>query len=76
MFSYFLSDERHEMDDVIGRSREFFTELWILRRDTNRTRIEMTSTHHDTSDGDERSCRKPILIRSEHRGEDDVATSQ
>ena len=52
----FISDKKEKVDDVFRRAREFFSQLRVLRCNTNGTGVEMTLPHHDASHCDERSC--------------------
>ena len=53
---------------------ELLSQFRILSRDADRASIEMTLSHHDAAQSDQRSRRKSKLFRTQHRGHDNVAT--
>ena len=58
---------------MLGLSGELAAQLRILRRDPDRTRVEVALPHHDAALDDERCRREAELVRAEHRADDDVA---
>ena len=50
--------------------------LRILRRNPNRTCIELADPHHDTTDGDKRSCGEAILLRTKQRSDGQITAGQ
>ena len=61
----FLRDEEEVVDDMLGLAREFFPKFRVLRRDANRTRIEVAFAHHDAAGRYERCGCEPELLGSE-----------
>ena len=69
-----LGDEEHEVDDVLGLAGEALPQLGILRRDPDRTGVEMAGAHHYAPRRDQRRRREAHLVRAEERCDDDVST--
>src|SRR6185503_853133 len=64
----FLRDKHHEVDEVRRISSELRSQFGILRRHTHRTSIQVTRTHHDATERDERRSSEAKLFRSEQCG--------
>ena len=69
----FLRDELHEVDDMLRIAHELLAKLRILRRDADRTSIQLADAHHDAAEYDERSRREAEFLRTEQGGDRDVA---
>ena len=54
-------------------AHEFLAQLRILRRDADRTSIQMADAHHDAAEHDERSRREAEFFRAEQSSDRDVA---
>src|SRR6185436_11528870 len=72
--AHFLGDEEEEVDDMFGLTTEFPAQHGILCGNTDRTRIQMAFTHHDTAGNHKRSGSKTKLICTQHCSYHDVAT--
>ena len=51
-FAHFLGDEEEEVDDMLGQADEALAQHRVLRRDADRTGVEMALAHHDAAGGD------------------------
>ena len=69
----FLGDEEQEVDDVLGLAGEFLAQLRILRRDADRTGIQMALAHHDAAFGDQRRSGEAEFVGAEQCADDHVA---
>ena len=74
VLSHVLCDEPEEVDDVLGLAGEPRTQHRVLRRDADRAGVEVADTHHDAPGHDERCGREAVLLGTEQRGHDDIAT--
>ena len=72
-FAHFFGDEEEIVDDMLGRSGELLAQLRILRRDSDRTGVQMTLAHHDAAFDDERCRREAEFVGPQHRADDHVA---
>ncbi len=52
---------------------KLLAQLRILRRDADRTGVEVTLAHHDAAHGDQRRGAETDLLGAEQRGDDHVA---
>jgi hypothetical protein len=60
--------------DCIGCRGELGAQLRSLRRDSDRTRVEVARAHHQAPLGDQQRRPERHLVRSEQRCHDDVAS--
>src|SRR5450755_46151 len=78
-FRHILPDlfgkEKEKIDDVLGLPLKLLSKLWILRRNADRTSIEMTLAHHDAAHGDERCRGETKFLCPEQRCNHNVAAS-
>src|SRR3546814_4622501 len=51
-FAHFLGDEGHQVDDLLGRTRELLAQLLILRADSDGAGVRMALAHHDAAHRD------------------------
>jgi hypothetical protein len=72
-FAYFLSDEEEIIDDMLRLADEALAQHRVLRRDTDRTGVEMTLAHHDTASRNQRRGGETELIGAKQRAHDDIA---
>ena len=72
-FAHFLGDEEEEIDDVLGLADEALAQHRVLRRDADRTGVEMALAHHDAARRDQRRRGEAELVGAEQRADDDVA---
>ncbi len=70
-----LSEECEVVDEIFILTDEVSTQFGILCSDTERTSIEITLTHHHTSENDERQCTESEFLSTEQSHENDVTTS-
>ena len=73
VLAHLLGDEVHEVHDVGGIAGEFFAQFGILRRDADRTGVEMANPHHDATERHQRRRGKAKFFRAEQCGDDHVA---
>ncbi len=73
--THFFRDEKEIIHDMLGLTRKFFSQLWILRCDSHRTGVEMTLPHHHASFDDEWRSREPEFIGAKHRRDDHITPS-
>ena len=73
VLAHFLGDEAEEVDDELRLAGEVRAQLRILRRDADRTGVEMADAHHHAARHDERRGGEAELLGAEQRGDDDVA---
>ena len=69
----FFGDHKQVIDYVFGFACKLLAQLRILRSDPHRTSVEMTLTHHDAAERDQRRGRKTKLFGAQHRGNHHVA---
>src|SRR5690349_3725623 len=69
----FFGDVEEEVDDVLRRALELLAQNWILRRDADRTRIQVAFAHHDAAHGDQRRSGESEFFGAEQRGDGNVA---
>ncbi len=67
-------DELEEVDDELGVAAEPRAQLRVLRGHADRARVEVTHPHHDAARHDERSRGESVLLGTEQRRDDHVAT--
>src|SRR5204863_7855571 len=72
--AHLFGDELEEVDDELRLAGEPLAQLRILRRDTDRTGVEMADPHHDATRHDERRGGEAELLRTEQRSDHDIAT--
>ena len=65
--AHFLGDEAEEVLDVLRLARELLAQLRILRRDADRTGVEMADAHHHAAQHDQRRRRESELLGAEQR---------
>ncbi len=53
---------------------ELGAKFGVLRRHTDWASIEMALAHHDTSQSDQRSCRKTEFLGAKQSGDDHIAS--
>ncbi len=70
--SYVGGDEAKEVLDILGPAGESLAQFGILRRYSDRAGVEVTYPHHDAPGRDEWRRGKPVLLRPQQRGDDDV----
>ena len=71
--AHLLGDEEQVLHDVLGLPREALAQLRVLRRDADRTRVQVADAHQDAAHRDERRGREAELVGAEQRGDRDVA---
>ncbi len=69
-----LRNEAHEIHDVLGRAGELLPQARILRRDACGAGVQVTDTHHDAAQRDQRRRGEPELLGAQQRGDGDVAS--
>ena len=74
IFPKFLCNEFHEIHDIFRLTAEILTKFRILCRNTNRTGIQITYTHHDATHRYQRCCRKSEFFRTQNRGNRHITT--
>ena len=74
MLAHLLGDVLEERHDELGLAAEALAQLGVLRRDTDRARVEMADAHHHAARHDERRGGEAELLRAEQRRDHDVAT--
>ena len=73
VLAHLLGDVLEERDDELGLAAEPLAQLGVLRRDTDRTRVEMADAHHHAARHHERCGREAELLGAEQRRDHDVA---
>jgi hypothetical protein len=58
---------------MLGPAGELFAQHWVLRRNSDRTGVEVTLPHHDAALHHERRRGESKLLGSEQRGDDHIA---
>ena len=71
--AHFLGDEEEEIDDMLGQADEALAQLRVLRRDADRTGVEMAFAHHDAAGGDERRRGETELVGAQQGADHNVA---
>src|SRR5262249_60646047 len=69
----FEGDVAEEVLDELGFTGELLAQYWVLRRDADRTRVEVADAHHDATRDDERSRGEAKFFRAHQRRDDDIA---
>src|ERR1041384_5704027 len=72
--THFLRNEHHKVDEVRRISSELRSQFRILCGHADRAGVQMTSTHHDATERDERRSSKTKLFRAKQRGHNNVTT--
>src|SRR4051812_45044908 len=54
--THIVSDEGHEINNMLWIPSKFLAKLRILRSDPNRTSVQVADAHHHAANGDQRSC--------------------
>ena len=70
---HFLGDEEEEIDHVLRLPGELAAQHGILRRDADRTRVEVALAHQDAAFDDQRRRGEAEFVRAQHRADGDVA---
>src|SRR3546814_1893904 len=73
LFPYTTLFRSHQVDDLLGRTRELLAQLLILRADTDGAGVRMALAHHDAAHRDKAQSPDAELFGAENRGDDDVA---
>ena len=58
--------------DLLGRPRELLAQLWTLRGDADRARVDVARAHHQAALGEEERSAEADLVGAEKRGDDHV----
>ena len=72
--AHLLGDVLEEPDDVVGLAGVALAQHRVLRRHSHRTGVQVADPHQDAAGDHERSGREAVLLGSEQRGDDDVAS--
>ena len=72
-FAHFLRDKAHEVHHVGWIAREFRAEFWILSRDADRARVQVTDSHHDATETHQWRRGKPKFLCAQQRRNYNVA---
>ena len=75
IFTHFLSKECEVVDEIVRLANEMLAQFRILRSDAKRTGVEVTFTHHHTSEHDKGGSTETILLCTEQSHEHYVSTS-
>ena len=67
-----LADAGHNLSDVLGLALKLFTQLRILSCNTNRASVEVTFSHHNAAERDQRSCGKTKFFGTQQCGDCDI----
>ena len=66
-FTHFFSDEFKEINHELWLASKALAQLWVLRRDTNWTGIQMTHPHHHAAGNNQRRRCKTKLLSAKQR---------
>ena len=69
-----LSNKKQVVHDVLGLAMKLLSQLGVLRCNPHRTGVQVTLTHHDAAQRDQRCRRKSDFFGTEQRPDHDVAT--
>ena len=72
--AHLFGDEAEEVLDELGRAVELRPQLRILRRDADRTGVQVADAHHDAAHHHERRRGEAVFLGAEQRADDDVAS--
>ena len=67
-----LGHEGEEGHDLLGGPRELLAQLWTLRGDADRARVDVARAHHQAALGEEERSPEADLVGAEKRGDDHV----
>ncbi len=71
--AHLFGDEEEVVDDVLGLADEALAQHRVLRRDADRTGVEVAHAHHDATGRDQRRGGEAEFVRAEHRADHDIA---
>ena len=71
-FTDFLRIECYQINHFVSRSGEFFTQVFILSTDTNRTSIGLALPHHDAAHGYQSRRTYTIFLCTKHRSHNNI----
>ena len=71
--AHFLGDEEEVVDDVLGLAGEAGAQHRVLRRDADRTGVEVALAHHHAAGRDQRRGGEAELVGAEQGADHDVA---
>src|SRR6185503_14078816 len=72
--AHLFGDKEEKVHNVLGLAGETSAKLRILRRDPDRTGVEMTLAHHHATLDDERRSGESKLVGAKQRGDGYIAT--
>jgi len=72
-FANFLGDERHQVHDFVRRTGELGAQAFVLRADADGAGVGMALAHHDAAHRQKAGGADAVLLRAQHRRDDDVA---
>ena len=73
-FAHFFCNHEQIVDDMFRPASKLLPKHRILRCNSDGTRVHVTLAHHDTAHCDQRCCAEAILLGSQQRCNDHVAT--
>ena len=74
IFTNFLRNEVHEVDNIFRLAVEILAQLRILCCHTHRAGIKITYTHHNAADSYQRCCCKAEFLRTQQSGDNNIAS--
>ena len=74
VFTYLLGEEGEVVHQILIASHEVLAQGGILRGNTHRTGVQVTFTHHHTTQYDEDGCSETKLLGTKQCHDDDVTT--
>ena len=72
VLAHFLADELEEIDDELRFAGEALAQLRVLRRDADRTGVQVTDAHHHAAADDQRRTGEAELFGAEQHRDHDV----